>query len=765
MGDNISLLVCLGGDLERLTAVKEWSADLQKTSEIDEHQAVEAAHNLERKRAESALNESEARYRIFFEHNADAMLLLHPQTLRYIDANEAAARLVGATITQILDNASPTERWPERQPDGRLSIEKAREMVELALTRGSHRYEWYSRRCDGSDLPLDIVMTPVPFREGVLLCLICREIGAQKRTENEIRQLNASLEKRVSERTTDLVRSNDKLKLAEENLRKRSDQLQKHQDALLELAHSDKSNPDKALQMICSLSAVTLNVARVSYWSVREGESAISCEVLYLRETESFDQQAQGNRLGFADYPAYFEELADNRPVVANHVLEHPATSLLAENYLKSFGVSSLLDAPVWRCGEAIGVLRHEHIGSPRNWTPEEIDFVIALASMVTLALEESHRAHSEKLLRESEARLRESEARFSTAFRTNPGIMTISRLRDEKYIEVNDAFVRWYGFDREEIIGHDTKELDTWVNPEDRAKFWADLRRDGWIREVECQFRTRWGTKGTVLVSAEIIEINGEPHVLAFGIDITQRKQAEVELLRALAKEKELGQLRSHFVSMISHEFRTPLGIIQSSAEILDDYLEQLEPDERKDHLRSICRNTRRMAGLMEEALLLGSFDAGKMEFRPAPLQLHTFLHRLVDEVLSATNRRCPIELSFINMPAVIRADERLLQHIFTNLLANAVKYSGPEQAVRFEIESQGPEIVWAVRDQGIGIPQADQEWLFNAFHRGQNVADRPGTGLGLVIVKRCVDLHGGKIRVESQLGKGTSMIVRLPK
>jgi signal transduction histidine kinase len=115
--------------------------------------------------------------------------------------------------------------------------------------------------------------------------------------------------------------------------------------------------------------------------------------------------------------------------------------------------------------------------------------------------------------------------------------------------------------------------------------------------------------------------------------------------------------------------------------------------------------------------------------------------------------------------MPAMIHADQRLLQHIFTNLLSNAVKYSEPERAVRFEIESKGTEIVCVIRDQGIGIPEADQEWLFNAFHRGQNVADRPGTGLGLVIVKRCVDLHGGKIRIESQLGKGTAVIVRLPQ
>jgi len=241
-------------------------------------------------------------------------------------------------------------------------------------------------------------------------------------------------------------------------------------------------------------------------------------------------------------------------------------------------------------------------------------------------------------------------------------------------------------------------------------------------------------------------------------------RKQAESELLQTLAREKELGQLRSNFVSMVSHEFRTPLGIIQSSAEILEDYIDRLEPAERAEHLQSIRKNTRRMAGTMEEVLLMGSFDAGRMEFKPATLELRTFVQALVDEVLSATGQGCPIELTLLEMPTQIEGDERLLRHIFTNLLTNAVKYSYAGRAVQFEIARAGAEMVCTIRDQGIGIPDADREWLFNPFHRGHNVDDRPGTGLGLVIVKRCVDLHRGKIVVESEVGEGTTVTVRLP-
>jgi signal transduction histidine kinase len=230
------------------------------------------------------------------------------------------------------------------------------------------------------------------------------------------------------------------------------------------------------------------------------------------------------------------------------------------------------------------------------------------------------------------------------------------------------------------------------------------------------------------------------------------------------LAREKELGQLKSNFVSMVSHEFRTPLGIIMSSAEILRDYLEQLEPDERQRHLQSIAKNTRRMADLMEEVLLLGRFDAGKMEFQPAPLDLASFCRRLVDEMLSATHRRCPIHLTVGYLPPSVEGDERLLRHIFTNLLTNAVKYSEPGVPVSFSLRVEERELVCAIQDAGVGIPEADMEWLFKAFHRGRNVGQRPGSGLGLVIVKRCVELHGGRIKVDSKAGAGTTVTVRLP-
>jgi signal transduction histidine kinase len=200
------------------------------------------------------------------------------------------------------------------------------------------------------------------------------------------------------------------------------------------------------------------------------------------------------------------------------------------------------------------------------------------------------------------------------------------------------------------------------------------------------------------------------------------------------------------------------------SSAEILDSYFDRLEAGERREQLLSIQKNSRRMARLMEDVLLLGQAEAGKLEFKPAPLELREFLSRLIDEIHAATQHRCPIHLSSGTVPPVVLADERLLRPVFTNLLSNAVKYSTDESPVDLQVETEGDDLVFRVSDRGIGIPPQDLEWLFNSFHRGRNVGQRPGSGLGLVIVKRCVERHGGQVQLHSLEKEGTTVVVRLP-
>ncbi len=383
---------------------------------------------------------------------------------------------------------------------------------------------------------------------------------------------------------------------------------------------------------------------------------------------------------------------------------------------------------------------------------------------MLSMVLDITERKQTEAELRASEARLRESETRFSAAFEASPIFISMMRMSDEKYVLANEALVNWLGCTREEVLGRSSAELEIWEDPADRGLIWEALHGIGSIRQRECRWRNRRGQVFTILLSAETIKLNKVPHVLSMALDITQRKQAEVEMLKALDREKELGQLKSNFVSMVSLEFRTPLAIIQSSAELLREFFEKMQPAEQAEQLESITGNTRRMAGMMEGILVLSRLDAGKLDFEPSVLDLDTFCRRVVDEVLSATNRRCPIELCLAPGLPRARADERLLGHILTNLLSNAVKYSEPGARVRFAIKRDSTEAHCVISDEGIGIPEDDQQMLFTAFHRGANVGSRAGTGLGLLLVRRCVELHHVKVRIESKVGLGTTVTVRLP-
>lgn len=247
------------------------------------------------------------------------------------------------------------------------------------------------------------------------------------------------------------------------------------------------------------------------------------------------------------------------------------------------------------------------------------------------------------------------------------------------------------------------------------------------------------------------------------------QKRTAELEVARAdlskaLEQERELSDLKSRFVSMVSHEFRTPLGVTMSAVEIMRHFDDKLPPEKRRELCDEIHAATRNMAGLMEQVLVLGRVEVGKLGFRPAPIDLGVLIGKLIDESLSATNRKCPIKLHCEGDLSGARGDEALVRHILSNLIHNAVKYSPEMVDVALRLSRDGTDVVFEVQDQGIGIPENDRAHLYEAFHRCTNVGEVPGTGLGLVIVKRCVDLHEGSIDLKSEVGKGTTFVIRLP-
>ncbi len=260
-------------------------------------------------------------------------------------------------------------------------------------------------------------------------------------------------------------------------------------------------------------------------------------------------------------------------------------------------------------------------------------------------------------------------------------------------------------------------------------------------------------------------IAVSAENEVMAIIRDITERKRVETDIRNALEKEKELGELKSRFVTMASHEFRTPLATILSSSELLEYYSHKWSEDKKLKHQQRIQSSVKHMTGLLDDVLLIGKAEAGKLEFQPKLLDIVQLCRDLVEEVQVTTQSHV---INFCTQEQLDKIDglidEKLLRHIITNLLTNAVKYSPQGKEVSFNLSCDRTSAIFSIQDGGIGISPEDQQQLFESFHRGKNVSNIPGTGLGLAIVKKSVDLHGGTITVQSQLEVGTTFLVTLP-
>ena len=265
---------------------------------------------------------------------------------------------------------------------------------------------------------------------------------------------------------------------------------------------------------------------------------------------------------------------------------------------------------------------------------------------------------------------------------------------------------------------------------------------------------------------TAELQQINED-----LQLEILERKRVEQELRHSeqrlrdiLEREQELSELKSRFVSMTSHEFRTPLTVISSSAGILKDFGHKLDEEKKKKHLDCIQTYVKHTTQLLDDILLINKAENGQLAFGSAPLDLVPFCQKLTEEIqLNAPNHT--IIFSSTSQAGVTgNLDKKLLRQILINLLSNAIKYSPHSPIVQFILNITEANVIFTIQDQGIGIPEEDQTQLFESFHRASNVSNIPGTGLGLSIVFNCIKLHCGSIDVNSQVGMGTTFTVTIP-
>ncbi|HEX2866244.1 MAG TPA: PAS domain S-box protein [Ignavibacteriales bacterium] len=357
---------------------------------------------------------------------------------------------------------------------------------------------------------------------------------------------------------------------------------------------------------------------------------------------------------------------------------------------------------------------------------------------------------------------LRESR-NFLNAIINRAGDPMIVKDNSHRYTLVNEAFCRLVGIPKEQLLGRTDFELPHKELAERMHEKDDYVINNGGIENFDVEFFDTQGKRHFIVTNETLYQDEkGEKYIIASIRDETRRKELEQEVNNALIKEKELSEMKSKFISMVSHEYRTPLTAILSSTELLELFGVDMTQDEKQEHIVKIKNSIDFLISMLNEVLLISRVESRRMEFNPSPFELISYCRELLKNVID--NSKCPIQVESDSIHRRVVMDKSLLRHILVNLLSNAVKYSPEGETVHLNVHCSGPVINFEIKDRGMGIPLEDQPRLFEPFFRASNVLHIAGSGLGLSIVRNCVELHKGNISFVSSLLEGTTFRVSLP-
>ena len=331
---------------------------------------------------------------------------------------------------------------------------------------------------------------------------------------------------------------------------------------------------------------------------------------------------------------------------------------------------------------------------------------------------------------------------------------------------KVNKSTTQIFKRKKSELIGSSIDSLVQDANFNHEKIYSSLLTSQDAVRKVEVNFLAQQEQMIQIEFDCFIAptEVKDFFNCVYIGRDITARKQAEAEIRKSLAREKELRELKSGFISMASHEFRNPLSSILLCVQNLREEYGSKNSN-HEFYLQSIKDAALTMNSLIEDILVLSKAESEQYKLKLQSINLKEFCQEIIQKLTSIYGNR-KVDFNYQLTSQLVNLDKTSLSNILNNLLSNALKYSPPKATVELNISDIecSSKIRIEVRDHGIGIPEESQKHLFESFYRASNVNSIPGTGLGLSIVKKSVDLYQGSVTIDSKINRGTTIIVTLP-
>ncbi|ACK70451.1 multi-sensor signal transduction histidine kinase [Gloeothece citriformis PCC 7424] len=410
------------------------------------------------------------------------------------------------------------------------------------------------------------------------------------------------------------------------------------------------------------------------------------------------------------------------------------------------------------------GVWGHLTVSLVRN-TQGKPQFAIAMVEDIS----DAKQSEIERIL--AQEALKENQIFLRNVIDTVPNLIFVKN-RQGQYTLANQAMAMAYGTTVEELEGK--SDADFHIIPAEVTQVQIDEEEvmnslESLLIPEQPLTLANGEIRYFQTIKTPLISPDGKAHyILGVATDITEHKQIQQKIEKALIKEKELNQLKTQFIDVVSHEFRTPLTSILGYAELLERHSDKLSEQKKNNYLHKIRIAGQRLSDLIEDVLCISRAESGKLQLNPHPLNLEVFCQDLIEEIQIGIGKNH--EMIFTRQPDSFNSlngillDEKLLRHILSNLLSNALKYSSLGSRVELSLYYKNEQVIFEISDQGIGIPAEAHPKLFDSFYRASNVGNIPGTGLGLHIVYKYVTLHGGTIDFSSKISVGTTFRVKIP-